>query len=480
MSLINIVFICLICIVSHQAQIFSQSITLHGCINNPVIEDVSISFYEDPLQNQLIENKYSLDGKNQFSSEFDFDTPKLLEIKYDNNSRKIYVEPGDNISFKFDGENFYNSWVFTGKGSTNNTFLYNLNNRFPIRKRYQFISSNIKRHYNSIDSLLTEVQTYINIESKKNKLSHYFLDYTHSDILFQSAINKIFYLQKNYVMSGNIDEQTSSYLEFMNKVNMNSNNNLYVESFPKLIFMYLDCLFQIENPELLFKIRTTNVPLLKESERVKLFKTISEIRDGLAKRLFYGKTLDYFLSKELIGLFNQGWIKPFDQLYKEYKYEGVLTEYTKLVDAAYEKAFLLRVGNSAPNFKLFDLDNNEISLDDMKGHVVLINFWASWCKPCKTSIPKIKKINTHFSNDEFRIVNICLDENIKGWKATVVKEQMIGLHLYAKGFTSQVAKDYDVQSIPRYFLLDKDGKIVEKIKGSFNSQTLISKIGKLL
>jgi len=474
------VLVCIVCVSVELSPIIGQSILLHGTIINPIEKKVSISYYDDDLKQQNIKDEYVLDGKNNFLSSYDFNNPSMIEIQYGKNRMKMYIEPGDEISIKFDRNDFFNSWEISGRGSTNNMFLDSLNKRYPISKRYQYRSSDFEHHVNSIDSLLLHIQSYINVESKNHKLSDKFLSYLHSDILFQAAINKIFYIQKNYTMSGNIDEHTSSYLKFMDEINLNSENNLYVESFPKLIFMYLDCRYQIENPKLLLKIRTTNIANLPESERVSFFTTIANIRHRLAKRLFKGRTLDYYTSKELIGLFNNGWIEPFDKIYEDYKNEQILNEYTKFIDEALEDASRLQLGKSAPNFKLYDLDNNIVSLSDIKGKVILINFWASWCKPCRASIPKLKNIQSEFTNKDIIIVNICLDENIQAGKLSIEKEQLAGVHLFSDGFGSQTARDYNIQSIPQYFLLEKEGNIVNKTKGSFNAKTIIKEIQKLL
>ena len=480
MRVINIIFIWLLIFVVQLTQTYAQSIKVHGNIINPKKEEISFSYFNNPLQQLLIEKKYNLDSKNQFYSEFDFLTPTLLEFQYDDNTQKLYVEPGDNIYIQFDGNNFYQSWQVTGKGSTNNNFLNNLNKKYPILKRYQFVSSDIEQYFHSVDSLLLEMQTYISVESKKQSLSNNFLDYIQSDILFQAAINKIFYIQKNFVMSGNINEQTMEYLDFMKNINVNSENNLYVESFPKLLVMYLDCIYQIENPELIFKLRTTNVPLLEESERIKLFKKIASIRHKIAKEKLHGKILDFFISRELTGLFDEGWFEPFEQLYEEYRNNGILTEYTDIIDSALENAYRLMAGEQAPNITLFDIDDNEISLNNLNGKVLLLNFWATWCPGCKTNAPEIKKVQAYFSNQDFLLVNISMNENKKVWKDAVHKEQLNGLHLFSNGFTSQTARDYNIQGIPSYFLLDMNGKIVEKIKGLFNSKIIINKIEKLL
>lgn len=133
----------------------------------------------------------------------------------------------------------------------------------------------------------------------------------------------------------------------------------------------------------------------------------------------------------------------------------------------------------APDFTLKTLDDQEITLSNLKGKVILLDFWATWCGPCRESIPHLIQLYKDYRENGFEMIGISLDKG----DATVV-------HHFAKSMdipypivmaTEEVIRNYRVTSIPTTFFIDKEGKIRERITG-FNSsiaQQMNSKIADL-
>jgi len=129
----------------------------------------------------------------------------------------------------------------------------------------------------------------------------------------------------------------------------------------------------------------------------------------------------------------------------------------------------LKVGTQAPNFTLKDVNGNNIKLSDYKGKIVLIDFWASWCKQCRLESPKLVKSfqKYHTSRfgeaDGFEIISISLDDNTTDWKDAVTQDGYTWVNVSeGKKWDADIAKLYQVTSLPTNYLLDKDGKIIEK------------------
>jgi peroxiredoxin len=118
----------------------------------------------------------------------------------------------------------------------------------------------------------------------------------------------------------------------------------------------------------------------------------------------------------------------------------------------------ISTGSQAAEISLPDLKGKNISLSSLKGKVVLIDFWASWCKPCRKTIPTLKKVYTQYKAKGFEIYGISLDTDAASWKDAVKQDGIIWLQvLDANGETAGV---WNVNYIPNTFLLDKTGKIV--------------------
>ena len=117
----------------------------------------------------------------------------------------------------------------------------------------------------------------------------------------------------------------------------------------------------------------------------------------------------------------------------------------------------LAVGEKAPDFTLLSDKGREITLSDFRGKYVVLDFWASWCGPCRMEIPNLKKVWQKYHSKGLEIVSITLDSKDDDWRKALADEQMPWTQLTAKG--TNVASQYNVQGIPHILLLDPQGKI---------------------
>jgi len=130
----------------------------------------------------------------------------------------------------------------------------------------------------------------------------------------------------------------------------------------------------------------------------------------------------------------------------------------------YTKLDKISEGNPSPTFVNYESYGGErVSLADLKGQHVYIDFWATWCAPCKKEFPHLKKLEKKYHGSNIAFVGISLDKETKkeAWKTMVEEEGLMGIQLFAdNSFDSAFADAYQVTSIPRFVLIDKDGKVV--------------------
>ncbi len=115
-------------------------------------------------------------------------------------------------------------------------------------------------------------------------------------------------------------------------------------------------------------------------------------------------------------------------------------------------------GMSAKEINLPDADGQPVSLSSLKGKVVLIDFWASWCRPCRQTVPGLKKLYSNYHDKGFEIYGISLDDSKNAWKRAIQDDDSKWIHVNDK--TGAIANQWVVQVIPTTYLLDKTGKIV--------------------
>lgn len=132
---------------------------------------------------------------------------------------------------------------------------------------------------------------------------------------------------------------------------------------------------------------------------------------------------------------------------------------------AQAKAF--STGGLAPDFAMKQLDGTELKLSDLRGKVVLVDFWASWCGPCRKANPEVVALYAKYKDQGFEILGVSLDRNQAAWEKAIEADNLTWYHVSdLKGWQNAAAQLYGVHSIPQTLLLDAEGKIIARnLKG---------------
>jgi thiol-disulfide isomerase/thioredoxin len=137
-------------------------------------------------------------------------------------------------------------------------------------------------------------------------------------------------------------------------------------------------------------------------------------------------------------------------------------EYKKLLKLLDQKAATSLVGQQAPDFSGTTLTGKSFTLSALKGKYVVLDFWASWCTPCRAANQKIKPIYERYKNKGFEMVSLSMDDKRNLWENAVKKDGLPWIQVSElSGIKdSAVAQKYSVVSLPTVFLLDKTGKVI--------------------
>jgi len=121
---------------------------------------------------------------------------------------------------------------------------------------------------------------------------------------------------------------------------------------------------------------------------------------------------------------------------------------------------------AAPDFTLRDLSGRNVSLSDYKGKVVLLEFWATWCPPCKAEMPSMNTLYKEIRAKGFEIVAVSTDNSLSPIKEFLAKSRVDFIVLFDE--KKAVSREYKVFSMPTTFLIDRKGFIVEKYYGEYD------------
>ncbi|MCU1322307.1 MAG: alkyl hydroperoxide reductase/Thiol specific antioxidant/Mal allergen [Acidobacteriaceae bacterium] len=124
----------------------------------------------------------------------------------------------------------------------------------------------------------------------------------------------------------------------------------------------------------------------------------------------------------------------------------------------------LSTAKMAPAFQVVALDGSRFNLDAMGGRVVLIDFWATWCGPCKEELPHMKKIAKEFAGQPLVVISVSWDADETKWKSFIEKNEMTWVQY--RDADHKLSKNFGVDAIPHYFTIDSDGVLTAEMLGS--------------
>lgn len=127
-----------------------------------------------------------------------------------------------------------------------------------------------------------------------------------------------------------------------------------------------------------------------------------------------------------------------------------------------------RPGQPAPNFKVVSTTGQTISQDNYRGHVLVLDFFATWCQPCRKSIPHLVEMNRKYGRQGLQVLGLSVDEDGERTVRTFTDEFRVNYPLALAG--DAVTVDFGVRSVPVMYLIDKKGNVAEVYRG-FSSET---------
>ncbi|MEO5945868.1 MAG: TlpA disulfide reductase family protein [Chitinophagaceae bacterium] len=120
-----------------------------------------------------------------------------------------------------------------------------------------------------------------------------------------------------------------------------------------------------------------------------------------------------------------------------------------------------KYGKDAFEIALPSLNGDTLKLSSLKGKVVLLDFWASWCGPCRSANKDIGKLYSKFKDKGFEVFSVSLDDNINAWEKAVKKDKITWQQVNENGgWSAKTARQWFIEALPTTFLIGKDGKLM--------------------
>ena len=186
-----------------------------------------------------------------------------------------------------------------------------------------------------------------------------------------------------------------------------------------------------------------------------------ELRSGIDSMLkFHAPLESYFV---MFNFMEEQDFQKIKALKMRMEPQDIKSTYYVDLKTIYDNNKLLEVGEMAPEIELPQVDGSVLKLSDLRGQIVLIDFWASWCGPCRAEFPFVKSLYAKYKSKGFEIYGVSLDKDRPSWVSSINSLGLTWKHVSdLKFWNCAPAKIYKVSGIPFTVLIDKEGKIIAK------------------
>lgn len=429
--------------------LFAQhNVIVSGKITNPEDFLANIKFYLDPLNKKEVYVGGILDETNQFQVSLKIDEPILASIKHGSNETSFFIEPGDSLHIEFDNWKFMQSLRFSGgQAGINNSIYkaYSLDINPYTTGSEPFSQIKIlhpKAYLDYIKDLKKRKLQSLGIHQRGRAVSPAFFQFMITEIDFDYG-NSLLIYPRNHRYFNNIQHSLvlpKKYYRFLKKIDINGQNSLYSEAYKNYLDAYIT--YQVEQ--------------LPKHEKRSFYRT----KIKLTRQYLVGSAKHYMLTQIFIDAGSRNQLYELSRDVDVFLVSDAPDFYKKMIKKTYQIANTLRPGRPAPHFSLEDSNGNIVNLEDFRGKVIYLDFWATWCGPCRKEINPARDLKKRFKGKDVVFLYITLDTDKKGWKKFIKDNNMAGIHLFAGGgFDSKIAQLFDVKGVPTYYIIDKTGLI---------------------
>jgi len=431
-----------------------DSVKLSGNILNPVSDSLIVSYNDNAIAYYPKDFIAHVDQKGNFSLAFPIPHGVYTQatIMHRGKAAEVILEPGESMVLSVDAAHFDSTLHFSGKGSAIQNFI--AKHTITTGRINQYVLK-VKTHINKEpDEFLKNLEHERKIENEfleKNKtgLPKSFVNYWTT--LFQYY--NYFFMEQYPQMHAMI--KVRRYTDTIPE-----GNYAVVSHLP---YAFNDSLLQL-SPYLLYLTGVFEIKLKAAGYTFYGHDTVSyrKFQDSVVKlvyKLLPPKSAEYYIAQNLYGRARNQPVERTEFMYTDFKKRWPKSEYVTTLDKQVAIAERLAPGQPAPDFNIITPDGKQMKLSDMKGKVVYLNFWASWCKQCVGEIIKEGKMKELIKNKPLEFVYVSIDNDTAADNKLIAKYRMEGLFTHATGaWSAPEVQLYGVQSLPAYFLIDDEGK----------------------
>ncbi len=446
------VFLLLVVALAACAQPAPDFAIITGHVENPAGEEVEVYYVKEFVTNTREEVVTTLDENNSFSAKLPMKEPRLVSVRTQGRSISLYLEPGAEVDVNFDVDDTTQVPDIEGDQAAENRLLAGYNAdvaskyaRMTVLSRAAEMGPDEFMQY--VNDIYEEKREYLESDVRFDELSEGFVSMMQANIRYEKFGQLMEYpmAAAHFRELDSHPELPDGYYDFLDDPELFSDQHTNLSSYVAFLNVYQNYMMEKNEPEEGYGDRDYYQVLFEQSYEA-----------------FSGETRDIALAGAVISMIRFGDFELAGEHYEQFLDLAITDKYKDLVDAEYQQVLALSPGQPAPDFTLTDIDGEEVSLSDFRGQVVYLDFWASWCGPCMREVPYARELKKRMEDhDDLVFLYISVDTDEDAWRSKVAEENIQGVHLNVPGFSHEVPEEYNLRGVPTFFLIGRDGQIVD-------------------
>ncbi len=460
MKLVKIIGIALLMLLLSVEGWTQSRAVVYGKVKNPTSRTLKLKYAQNLINGSEVVMETDLDFNGDYAVAVEIKESSPVYLTYDNKEMLLFLSPQTKLELNFDNANFYNSMQLSGIGFNDNSFLHRYVQKFGMRDRFSEAIVGGLSVPDSIFSKMNELSpedftVYVGARQDAER-RFYEDDPIRGDLSeeLQAYYNAmVTYKWASYLFvygdfrQGRGDVMPDEFYIFLWDLELSNDNAVTQPDYGGFLDVYLN-----------YVLESMHGDTIKDN-----FHRFALLFD-LAEKQLSGFAQEYMLGRLLSSTIKPANIPFVTAYYERFKKMSVVDSYLNAVDDVYNRAVAFSDKQTAPNFALQNIEGDTISLETLKGKLVYISFWASWCQPCLKEQQESLSNRVELRDKDIVFLYISIDEKQTDWKRFVENHPNYGINVWATSRQNDLTRSYNVISLPHYFLLDKQGRFITQFK----------------
>jgi thiol-disulfide isomerase/thioredoxin len=389
-----------------------------------------------------------LNDDKTFTYQLAIENPAFYTLRVYRSQYQFYLNPGETASIAVNFGDRTQGPKFTGAYATVNEYLFGRSKsvRDLVGDWQELYAVELDEFNQKLDTIQTKLESSLDtVPDAAQEIVD--LEMARIDYLILSL--KANYPEYSaYINQKKFNPDSADY-SFFDGFDPNNSYHLMFDDYASLVKSYVATKFDQSKASKDDESESTGERFTKKFAFIDQQITNSEIRD-------------YLKQSELTEEIQFGQFYELTDVVNKFIADCKTASYKKLIEGLFAKRMTLAPGKQAPVFRYKDISGKEYSLEDFRGNLVYIDFWATWCGPCRHELPYLEELEKDYHGKKVVFVSLSLDDDMNAWQNMVTEKQMKGVQLHADGaWASDAAKNYQIKGIPTFYLIDASGAILK-------------------